>query len=85
VDAIVAFGVIIQGATAHAELIGRTVTEALMQISLETRVPVIHEVLLVQNEEQARERCLGDEINRGTEAARVAIRMALALGQLPRR
>src|SRR4029434_4891475 len=85
VDAIVALGVIIQGATSHAEFIGRIVTESLQRIALNSRLPVIHEVLLLQNEEQARQRCLEEEINRGTEAARVAVRMAQIMGEIVRR
>ncbi|HEU4679394.1 MAG TPA: 6,7-dimethyl-8-ribityllumazine synthase, partial [Terrimicrobiaceae bacterium] len=38
-DAILALGVILQGETAHAGLIGRSVTAALMNIGLEFRVP----------------------------------------------
>lgn len=78
-DAIIAFGVIIQGETMHAELIGRCVTESLMRVSLEFRVPVIHEVLLLADEAQARRRCLGGDLNRGVEAARTATAMAAAM------
>jgi 6,7-dimethyl-8-ribityllumazine synthase len=79
VNAVVAFGVIIAGATAHADLIASAITQGLMQIALEHSTPIIHEVLLVQNEEQARERCLGERINRGAEAARAAVSMARAM------
>ncbi|MEQ1858732.1 MAG: 6,7-dimethyl-8-ribityllumazine synthase [Chthoniobacteraceae bacterium] len=84
-DAVIAFGVLLQGQTAHARLISSAVTEALMRITLATHVPVIHEILVVDDEEQARARCLGDEINRGTEAARVAVRMAEVMSQFSRR
>jgi 6,7-dimethyl-8-ribityllumazine synthase len=73
--AIIALGVIIQGETAHARLIAEAVTASLLDLSLRHRVPIIHEVLLVENEAQARTRCLGKEMNRGTEAARIAVRM----------
>jgi 6,7-dimethyl-8-ribityllumazine synthase len=82
VDAIVALGVILQGETAHAQHLGQSVTHALQQISLEHGVPVIHAVLSLQNEEQARKRCLGDDGNRGTEAARAAFAMSGLLAEL---
>ena len=82
VDAIVALGVILQGETGHAQHLGQVVTQALQQISLEHGVPVIHAVLSLKNEEQARKRCLEDEINRGTEAARAAVEMAKLLAKL---
>ena len=71
-----------QGETAHAELIARTVTMALMRLALEFQVPVIHEVLLLKNEEQAKARCLGTERNRGMEAARAGVAMARTVNDL---
>jgi 6,7-dimethyl-8-ribityllumazine synthase len=81
-DAILALGVILQGGTAHATLIAESVTKALLDISLAHRVPVIHEVLLLQNEDQAKERCLGDQHNRGVEAARAAVFAARKLSEI---
>lgn len=78
-EAIIALGVIIEGETAHAHLIADTVTRSLLEISLRHQVPVIHEVLLVANEEQARRRCMELELNRGIEAARAAVGAALAM------
>ena len=82
VDAIIALGVIIEGETQHATHIAAATTHSLQQISLATRIPVVHEVLLVKNEEQARARCLEKEINRGTEAARVAAQIVQVLAEL---
>ncbi|MEO7168465.1 MAG: 6,7-dimethyl-8-ribityllumazine synthase [Spartobacteria bacterium] len=81
-DAIIALGVILQGETAHAEHLGQVVTSALQDISLEHGVPVIHAVLSLKNEAQARKRCLEDGMNRGTEAARAALEMANVIAEL---
>jgi 6,7-dimethyl-8-ribityllumazine synthase len=81
-DAILAFGLIFDGETMHASLIATAVTQALLNISLKESVPVLHEVLVAKNEEQAKARCLSPEINRGTEAARAAIRIINALRQI---
>src|ERR1700739_2493874 len=81
-DAILAFGLIFDGETLHASLIATAVTQALLTISLNESVPVLHEVLVAKNEEQAKARCLAPELNRGTEAARAAIRIVDTLPQI---
>ncbi len=80
--AIIALGVILQGETDHAEHIGRTVSDALQQIALATRIPVIHEVLSCRDEGQAKIRCLDPQLNRGLEAARAAIHISNLIAQL---
>ena len=74
-DAVIALGLIWQGRTLHAPEILRAVTAALMRISLETDVPVIHEVLAVRTEAEARARCMGRKLNRGRDAAEAAIKV----------
>jgi len=77
--AIIALGLVIQGETAHAALIAQSVTNSLLEISLAHRVPVIHGILLVENEAQACVRCIDQEFNRGVEAARAAVSAARTL------
>jgi 6,7-dimethyl-8-ribityllumazine synthase len=81
-DAILSVGVILKGQTDHAKNLARSVTDALQTIALEYGVPVINCVLTLENEEQARERCLEEKINRGREAARAAIEIAAVMADL---
>lgn len=79
---VVCLGVILRGETTHAAHIGEAVTQSLMQIQVRFEVPVIHEVLLLENEAQARIRCRGRKHNRGAEAAQTALAMASIMKSL---
>lgn len=82
--AILCLGVILRGETTHAQFIGEAVSQALMQIQLQHQVPVIHEVLLLENRAQAQVRCQSRDHNRGAEAAQTALAMAQIMAALPR-
>ena len=81
-DAIIACGVIMQGETNHAKNLSRSVTDALQRVAVDYGVPVINVVLSFDNETQARERCLENRMNRGTEAARAALEIAKVMSEL---
>ena len=74
-EAVLCLGVILRGKTTHAEHIGQSVTQSLAQIATDTTVPMIHEVLLLENKAQAKARCLSPKTNRGFEAAHTALTM----------
>lgn len=75
-DAAIALGVIFRGATSHAELIANSVTHALQHLALKHLCPILHEVLVFENEQQAQQRCIDHgDLNRGQEAARAAIEL----------
>lgn len=75
-DAVIALGVVIQGATAHANYINSEVSKSLAQISLEFEKPVIYGMVTVENIEQAIERSGTKAGNRGADAAMAAIEMS---------
>jgi len=82
VNAIVALGAVVQGATAHADLINETTARAFNQISLETGVPVLDGVVSAENLEQAVERCGTKQGNKGFSAMQSAIEMVNVLKQM---
>lgn len=79
-DVVIALGVILRGSTMHADLIATAITNQLMSISCETLVPVINEVMLLNDERQAFARCVASTLNRGRESAQAAAAMLANVG-----
>ncbi|KAI1005486.1 hypothetical protein K3495_g2737 [Podosphaera aphanis] len=53
-DAVIAIGVLIKGETMHFEYIANAVSEGLMRVQLDTKIPLIFGLLTVLNEDQAK-------------------------------
>jgi 6,7-dimethyl-8-ribityllumazine synthase len=75
INCIITLGLIIRGHTQHADLVASSVTTSLQELAVQNCVPIIHEVLLVEDERQAHARCIAASMNRGREAARAAVAM----------
>lgn len=82
VGAVVALGCVIRGDTAHFDFVAGECARGLMQVGLDTRVPVIFGVLTVENEAQALERADPARMNKGGETMEAAIEMAMLLRQI---
>ena len=75
-DAVIALGVVIQGATPHAGYINSEVAKSLAQLGLEFGIPVTYGMITADNLEQAIERSGTKAGNKGVDAALAAIEMA---------
>jgi 6,7-dimethyl-8-ribityllumazine synthase len=75
VQAVVALGCLIQGETPHFEYLSQSVTQALMDLGLQTGIPMINGVLTVLDQAQAQARTGGAHGHKGEEAALAALKM----------
>lgn len=73
VDALVALGCIIRGETYHFELVANESGAGVTRVALDSGLPVANAILTTENMAQAIVR----QIEKGKDAARVAVEMAL--------
>lgn len=85
VDAIICAGVLIKGDTMHFEYICDAVSKGIMNVGINTNVPVVFGVLTCLDEKQVIKRSTGDS-NHGYDWGKTAVEMALlrneALGKM---
>ena len=80
-DAIVCLGCVIRGETFQFEVVAMQTAAGLMQVQLDTGVPIAFGVLTTEDRDQALARS-GPKNNKGSDAAEVAIEMANALREI---
>jgi 6,7-dimethyl-8-ribityllumazine synthase len=80
-DAIVALGAVIRGETFHFEIVAMQAAQGLMQVQLDTGVPVAFGVLTTEDVDQALARS-GLKNNKGADAAEAAIETANLLREI---
>ncbi len=78
-NALIALGVVVEGETPHAQMIGDSTGIALLDIAREYGVPVINEIVGTRNWDQAMARCTRSRTSRGWYAAEAAIETANVL------
>jgi 6,7-dimethyl-8-ribityllumazine synthase len=78
--ALIALGCIIRGETYHFELVANESGAGVSRVALDHRIPVANAILTTENLDQA----LARQTDKGRDAARVAVEMALLLGSATR-
>jgi 6,7-dimethyl-8-ribityllumazine synthase len=71
-DALIALGAVIRGETYHFEVVSNESARGILDVQLESGVPVANAVLTTDTDQQAIARAAG----KGADAARVAVEMA---------
>ena len=77
-DALIALGSVVRGDTYHFEIVSNESARGILDVQLETGVPIANAILTIDTEEQAHVRMS----EKGRDAARVAIEMANLLKRL---
>jgi 6,7-dimethyl-8-ribityllumazine synthase len=79
VDAVITLGAVIRGDTGHYEVVAGECARGVQDVQLASGVPVVFGVLTTNTIDQALERSLPDESNKGRESAHTALEMISVL------
>lgn len=74
-DAIITLGIVIKGDTYHFEVVCNESYRALMDLNLQSPIPIIYGILTVNSIEQAQQRVEAKGLNKGEEFALAALEM----------
>jgi 6,7-dimethyl-8-ribityllumazine synthase len=74
-DAVLVLGCVIKGDTDHDIYINNAVSQALINLSLQTKAPFLFGVITPNNMQQAKDRAGGKHGNKGVECAVAALKM----------
>jgi 6,7-dimethyl-8-ribityllumazine synthase len=75
IDAVICLGCVIKGDTDHDIYINKAVSNAIMNLGLETGVPFVFGVITPNNHQQAKDRAGGKHGNKGDECAVATLKM----------
>ncbi|MDR2009498.1 MAG: 6,7-dimethyl-8-ribityllumazine synthase [Bacteroidales bacterium] len=81
-DAVICLGCVIQGDTKHFDFVCSGVTQGIMDINIQTGIPVAFGVLTTNNQQQALDRSGGKLGNKGDEAAIAVLKMLFLKDEL---
>ncbi|MEW5891638.1 MAG: 6,7-dimethyl-8-ribityllumazine synthase [Pseudomonadota bacterium] len=70
-DALIALGAVVRGETYHFEVVSNEMASGIMQVTLDTGLPIANGVLTTENDDQA----LARMSEKGADAARVVVEM----------
>lgn len=83
-DAVIALGVVIRGETPHFDYVAGQAAAGILQVSLNTGVPVMFGVITADTMQQAIDRTGEKADNKGYEAARSAMEMVALFREMDR-
>jgi 6,7-dimethyl-8-ribityllumazine synthase len=82
-DGVICLGAVIRGETAHFDLVANEAARGIADAARDSGIPIIFEVLAVENLTQAEDRAGGAHGNKGWEAAEAVLSMVSLLEELP--